>query len=86
MKNKKILPLIFFTLIFSVNVIFYYVYFALLDLDFSLLHLFFIGSTTVSLVLLFSFWRNRFWEICNYLFIAITYFVSLINFAYYKIF
>jgi len=86
MKNKKLLAPIFFCLLFSLNVIFYYIYFALLDFSLTLLHLFFIATTTMSVILLFSLWRNWFWSLMNYLFIAITYFVSLVNFAYYKVF
>jgi phosphoglycerol transferase MdoB-like AlkP superfamily enzyme len=87
MLDKKItLAGIFFSILLSFNVMYFFVYFSLLDLPFSMLHLFYITITTLSFFLLVNFLRWKSWQFLCYLVLLGFYASSLLNFAYFKVF
>jgi phosphoglycerol transferase MdoB-like AlkP superfamily enzyme len=87
MRNKKVIIAVTFLLIlFCLNMIYFYIYFALLDLNFSWWHVFFIAVSTLSYFLLLNFWRSRIWQLLCAVLISGFFITSLMNFAYYKIF
>ena len=87
MQDKKVtIAATFLLILFCLNMIYFYVYFALLDLNFSWWHVFFIGVSTLSYFLLLNFLRWRIWQLLCVLLISVFFLVSLMNFAYYKIF
>ena len=87
MQNKKItIAAAFLLILFCLNMIYFYIYFALLDLNFSWWHVFFIAVSTLSYFLLLNFLRSRIWQALCGLLISVFFLVSLSNFAYYKIF
>ncbi len=87
MINKKIiLSGVFFCILLSLNGIYFFVYFSLLDLSFSLLHFFYLVVTTLSFFLLINFLRWKSWQFACYLVLLCFYLSSLVNFAYFKVF
>ena len=87
MKNKKItIAATFLLILFCLNMIYFYIYFSLLNLNFSWWHVFFIAVSTISYFLLLNFWRARIWQMFCGLLISGFFISALLNFAYYKIF
>lgn len=84
--QKIKLALVFGSILICLNVIYFFVYFSLLDLSFSFLHLFFVIVAAISFFLLYNFIGWRIWRfVCASTFF-IFYSASLINFAYYSIY
>ncbi|MBI5077120.1 LTA synthase family protein [Candidatus Falkowbacteria bacterium] len=84
--QKIKLALIFSSILICLNVIYFFIYFSLLDLPFTLLHFFFVLIAAVSYFLLYNFFRWRLWRfVCASAFF-IFYFASLVNFAYYSVY
>lgn len=87
MENKKIIIAgTFLLILFCLNMIYFYIYFALLDLNFSWWQVFFIAISTLSYFLLLNFSRWKVWQIFCGLLISAFFVTALLNFAYYKIF
>jgi len=76
----------FGAILICLNVVYFFVYFSLLDLPFSLLHLFFVAAAAISFFLLYNFVRWRIWRIVCAGAFFIFYLTSLVNFAYYSVY
>ena len=85
-KGKTTLSALFFLILLSLNVIYFFIYFSLLDLPFSGWHFFFLFGIVASFFLLTNFLKFKFWQtICCCLFGGL-YVASLVNFGYYRVY
>jgi phosphoglycerol transferase MdoB-like AlkP superfamily enzyme len=78
--------IIFGAILLILNTLYFFSYFAFLQLPFSWLHFFYIVLSTLSYVLLVAFLRYKSWQALCYIFMVLFYFWGMMNFAYYKIF
>ena len=85
-QRRLIIAVIFYFILLFFNVIYFYIYFSLLDFSFTWLHLFFVSIATLSYFLMFNFLRFRWWRALSLLFLGAVYLVSLFNFAYFGVF
>jgi len=85
-KGKTTLSALFFLILLSLNVIYFFIYFSLLDLPFSGWHFFFLLGIVASFFLLTNFLKFKFWQaICCFLFGGL-YVASLVNFGYFRVY
>ena len=85
-QRKITIATIFYLILLFLNVIYFFIYFSLLNLPFNLLQLFFIVISTASYFLLLSFLRHPLWQAVCYGVAFMLYISSLANFAYYQVF
>lgn len=85
-KEKLLIHGLFALLVVCLNALYFYFFFALLNLSLTWLNLLFIIAGSLSYFLILNILRHRAWHIICYVIYALSIFWSLINYAYFTVF